>query len=130
MNDRAGSEGTGREDAGEMLAIAGTTDARLGDPLGLAEDRITASADRARATGNAPRDHDPVIRPHGGHRVSDALDDAGAFVTEEDREGHAPAVRALDVEIGGAAIARSPAAEGLVGPVALVAHTLAGDTFR
>src|SRR5207248_8135993 len=119
MNDRAGSEGTGREDAGEMLAIARTADARLGDPLRLAEDRITASADRARATGDAPRDHDPVIRPHGGHRASEVLDYAGAFVTEEDREGHTPAVHVLDVEIGVADTAGSQAGEALV-----VAETL------
>src|SRR5438093_9808651 len=129
MNDRAGSEGTGREDAGEMLAIARTADARLGGLLGLAQDRITASADRARATGDAPRDHDPVIRPHGGHRASDLLDDAGAFVTEEDREGHAPAVRDLDVEIGVADTARSQADEDLVVPEIIEGNRLNRDTL-
>src|SRR5437879_12542962 len=98
MNDRAGGEGTGRKDAGEMLAIARTPDARLGDPLGLAEDRITASADCARATGDAPRDDDPVIRPHRGHRPSDLPDDAGAFVNEEERAAQAPALRDLTVQ--------------------------------
>src|SRR5437660_5672516 len=116
MNDGAGSEGTGRQDAGETLAIARTADARLGGPVGLAEDRITAPADRARATGDAPRNDDAVIRPHGGHRSSDVLDDAGAFVTQEDREGHAPAVRDLDVEIGVANAARSQSDEDLVVP--------------
>src|SRR5438046_9649058 len=127
MNDGAGSEGTGREDAGEMLAVARTADARLGDPLGLAENRITASADRARATGDAPRDHDPVIRPHGGHRASDVLDCAGAFVTEEDREGHTPAVHVLDVEIGVADTARSPADEDLVVAEILETNPLSSD---
>src|SRR5439155_6598818 len=122
MDDRAGSEGTGREDAREMLAIARTADARLGDHLGLAEDRIAAPADRARATGDAPRNDDPVIRPHGGHRASDVLDDPGAFVTEEDREGHTPAVRDLDVEIGVADTARIQADEDLVVP-----ETIEGD---
>src|SRR5213594_1147987 len=129
MNDGAGSEGTGREDAGEMLAIARTADARLGDSLGLAEDRITASADRARATGDAPRDDDPVIRPHGGHPASDVLDHAGAFVTEEDREGHAPAVRDLDVEIGVADTARSQADEDLVVPEIIEGNRLDSDTL-
>src|SRR5438046_9642464 len=122
MNDGAGSEGTGREDAGEMLAVARTADARLGDPLGLAEDRIAASADRARATGDAPRDHDPVFGPHGGHRASDVLDDAGAFVTEEDREGRAPAVRDLGVGIGCAYPAPRQADEALV-----AAYTIDGS---
>src|SRR5437016_398182 len=129
MNDGAGSEGTGREDAGETLAIARTAEASLGDALGLAEDRITASADRARATGDAPRDDDPVIRPHGGHRASDVLDDAGAFVTEEDREGHAPAVRDLDVEIGVADTARSQADEDLVVPEIIEGDRLDSDTL-
>src|SRR5438309_544752 len=129
MNDGAGSEGTGREDAGETLAIARTADARLGDHLGLAEDRITASANRARATGDAPRDDDPVIRPHGGHRASNVLDDAGAFVTEEDREGHAPAVRDLDVEIGVADTARSHADEDLVVPEIIEGNRLDSDTL-
>src|SRR5437867_939542 len=129
MNDGAGSEGTGREDAGETLAIARTADARLGGPLGLAEDRITASADRARATGDAPRDDDPVIRPHGGNRASDVLDDAGAFVTEEDREGHAPAVRDLDVEIGVEDAARGQADEDLVVPEIIEGNRLDSDTL-
>src|SRR5256885_5495258 len=129
MNDRAGSEGTGREDAGEMLAIARAADARLGDPLGLAKDRITASADRARATGDAPRDDDPVIRPHGGHRLADALDDAGALVAEADRESHAPAVHVLDVEIGVANTARGQADEDLVVPEIIERDRLDSDTL-
>src|SRR5207249_11760277 len=96
---------------------------------GLAEDRIAASADRARATGDAPRDHDPVIGPHGGHRASDVLDDAGAFVTEEDREGHAPAVRDLDVEVGVADTARSQADEDLVVPEIIEGNRLDRDTI-
>src|SRR5207248_11644672 len=74
---------------------------------------------------------DPVIRPHGGHRASDVLYDAGAFVTEEDRESHAPPVRDLDVEIGVAYTARSQADEDLVVTEIiegdrLDSHTLAG----
>src|SRR5207253_9664404 len=98
----------------EMLAIARAPDARLGDPLGLAKDWITAPADRARPAGDAPRDDCPVIWPDGGHRSADALDDAGALVAEEDRESHAPAVRDLDVAIGVAATARSQADEDSV----------------
>src|SRR5437660_3954111 len=129
MNDRAGSEGAGREDAGEMLAIARAADARLGDPLGLAEDRITALADRARAAGDAPRDDCPVIRPDGGHRSADALDDAGALVAEEDRESHAPAVHVLDVEIGVANTARGQADENLVVPEIIEGDRLDSDTL-
>jgi len=112
-----------------MLAVARTADARLGDLLGLAEDRITPLADRARAAGDAPRDDDPLIRPHGGHRSSDVLDDAGAFVTEEDRERHAPAVRDLDVEIGVADTARSQADEDLVVSEIIEGDRLDSDTL-
>src|SRR5437867_10074668 len=129
MDDRAGSEGTGRQDARELLAIARTADARLGDPLGLAEDRIAAPADRAHATGDAPRNDDPVIRPHGGHRPPNVLDDPGAFVTEEDREGHAPAVRDLDVEVGVADTTRSQADDDLVVPEIIEGNRLDSDTL-
>src|SRR6266851_3860504 len=129
MNDRAGSKRTGREDAGEMLAVARTADARLSDPLCLAQDRIAAPARRARATWDAPRNDDSVIRPHGGHRSSDLLDDAGPFVTEEDREGHAPAVRDLDVEIGVADTACRQADEDLVVPEIIEGDRLDGDTL-
>src|SRR5207244_8138577 len=84
---------------------------------------------RTLATGDAPRDDDPVIRPHGGHRASDVLDDAGAFVTEEDREGYAPAVRDLDVEIGMADTARGQADEDLVVPEIIEGNRLDSDTL-
>ena len=112
-----------------MLAIARTADARLGDALGLAEDRIAASADRARAAGDAPRDDCPVIWPDGGHRSADALDDAGALVAEEDRESHAPAVHVLDVEIGVANTARGQADEDLVVPEIIEGDRLDSDTL-
>src|SRR5438105_15743488 len=61
--------------------------------------------------------------------ISDVLDDAGAFVTEEDREGHAPAVRELDVEIGVADTARSQADEDLVVPEIIEGNRLDSDAL-
>src|SRR5436190_505365 len=63
MNDGAGSEGTGREDAGEMLAVARTADEDLVVPEIIEGNRLNRDTLAGRVQHRAPIAHCERLRP-------------------------------------------------------------------
>ena len=106
MHDRAIGERPAAEDGSEQRPVRRAVRATLRAELGRAPPRVAAAARRARAARRPPRDDHAVAGRHRRHLGADLLDDAGALVTEEDREGHPPAVRLDDVNVRVAETAR------------------------